>query len=336
MPNPSINGQAIPIPQKRLKYDISATGLDTLEITSENVFDDLDFTQSGKNDQGTLVRRARSKYLNSALSGRLIYLNSPLRDKYRDTYYCSHTIRVNDDNAQSMFCKNRWCIICNRIRTAQLIQTYLPTLDTWTQKQFVTLTVPNCQAQGLSQKMGDMLKAFTKIKDRERKEKRKIIGIRKLEITYNRAKDDYHPHYHFILKDADSCHEIVKQWLKHFPDATNAAQDWKPADKNSCFELFKYFTKLTSNSSKDKSINVSALDTIFQSIQGVRTFQPFGFIAHKCQPPPENVEMQKQIYETSIYTWEKSLSDFLDKDSGEFLTNYKPSKHDVNFTKNIR
>ena len=41
-------------------------------------------------------------------------------------------------------------------------------------------------------------------------------------------------------------------------------------------ELFKYTTKLVSKSKKGYSIYVYALDKIFNSMYGMRTFQPFG------------------------------------------------------------
>lgn len=305
--------------------------LDTLEITSEFQPDFLHLTK-----KSSLEKRARSKYLNSHLSRKLSDLNSPLKDQYWDTYYCSHIIEVSENGIISKFCKKRWCIICNRIRTADLLQKYLPTLESWTEKTFLTLTIPNCLDSDLVNTMNLMLKNFSKIKDLCRKEGKNLIGIRKLEITYNRRRNDYHPHYHLILENSKNCKKIIKNWLRHFPQAERNAQDYRPADQNSCFELFKYFTKLTSNSSKDSVITVRALDHIFQSLLGVRTFQPFGFIPHKANKPAESIQNEiEKFTDAEFYKYQKNLATWLNSDTGEILTDYEPGEKDKNFKKFI-
>lgn len=313
----------------------------TLGITSEisgfEPPETLAFNADGKAG-ANLQRRAKSKFLNCILMAKLADLKSPLADKYWKTYYCSHQIEVKKDVAKSNFCSNRWCMICNRIRTAQLIQAYMPTLDTWKNKTFVTLTVPNCEAPELGLTLKSMYQTFTQIKDVERKRGFKLVGLRKLECTYNSEYDNYHPHYHLILDNPERNKILVDEWLDRFPNASRAGQNFKKADNDSCFELFKYFTKLSSNSSKDKSITLHALDTIFQSITGVRTFQPFGFIAHKIEPPPENLELlaDDANEETEIFNYQKQISDWLSQETGELLTNFQPSIKDEFFKKNIR
>jgi hypothetical protein len=299
----------------------------TLELTSEFSQDFLHITK-----KSSLNKRAKSKYLNSQLSRKLADLNSPLKEHYWDTYYCSHLIEVSEKGIISKFCKKRWCIICNRIRTADLLQKYLPTLESWKEKTFLTLTIPNCTACDLVPTINLMLKNFSKIKDLCRKEDKNLIGIRKLEITYNRHRDDYHPHYHLIIENSKNCEKIIKNWLRHFPEAVSHAQDFRPADQNSCFELFKYFTKLTSNSSKDAVITVKALDHIFQSLLGVRTFQPFGFIAHKAIKPSENLENEIEIFAgAEFYKYQKDLANWLNESTGEILSEYQPSEKEKNF-----
>lgn len=315
----------------------------TLGITSEisgfEPSETLDLVGDAKTGIN-LLRRAKSKYLNCILMAKLADLDSPLKDKYWKTYYCSHQIEVKGGIAKSNFCSSRWCMICNRIRTAQLCDTYMPTLDSWQNKTFVTLTVPNCKKDDLQDTLKEMYQTFSQIKDVERKRGNKLIGLRKLECTYNREQDNYHPHYHLILNSPDRNKVIVDEWLQRFSGASRAGQNFKKADNNSCYELFKYFTKLTSNSSKDKTITLEALDTIFQSIIGVRTFQPFGFIAHKKEAPPEQIQAREdegefsEIYET--YNYQKQISDWLDNETGSILTNFTPSIRDEHFKKNIR
>jgi plasmid rolling circle replication initiator protein Rep len=312
----------------------------TLGITSEfsgfEPTESINFVGSASVGQN-LQKRAKSKYLNCILMAKMADLKSPLADKYWKTYYCSHQIEVKNDKAKSNFCSMRWCMICNRIRTATLIQTYMPTLDTWHSKSFITLTVPNCEAENLTSTLKTMYESFTKIKDIERKRGYKLKGLRKLECTFNRDENNFHPHYHLIVDNPERNKIIIDEWLTRFPSASRSGQNFKKADNNSCFELFKYFTKLTSNSSKDKSLTTSALDTIFQSIQGVRTFQPFGFIAHKIEPPPDNTLLKENDdLEFEIYNYQKQITDWLSTETGELLTNYTPSIKDEYIKKNIR
>ncbi len=324
-------------PQKNGIFQIAPKcSLDTLEITSEFSPDELHFNKNSDNSKQNLTKRARSKFLNSALSRKLADLNSPLKDKYWDTFYCSHIIEIVDNKSISKFCKNRWCIICNRIRTADLLHKYLPTLESWEEKVFLTLTIPNCAKLELVDTLNKMLKSFSKIKDNLRKEGNNLIGIRKLEITYNRLANNFHPHYHFILQNGINAEKIIKTWLRLFPEADRKAQDFRPADQSSCFELFKYFTKLTSNSSKDKVITTEALDHIFLSLQGVRTFQPFGFVAHSCETPPTNLNQEIEEFTSSAYfKYQKDLGNWLDENSGEVLADFTPTERDQNFQKFI-
>ena len=308
---------------------VSSGSLDTLEITSENQkisseIEDFEFEGEGSADKENLKKRNIAKYLNNWLILKLVDTKSELEKRYWDSYHCSENIRVQGVVAKSSFCKNRWCMICNRIRTAELIHKYMPTVSTWKDKQFVTLTIVNPTADELHKSLEDMRKAFVRIKDKLRKQGIKLVGIRKLEITYNRHTDTYHPHYHIITKSNFS-NQIIGSWLSEFPTAKRAAQDSRKADDSSCFELFKYFTKLTSNSSKDKFITASALDTIFRNIQGKRTFQSFGFVPHK-EIDPRIKEESEEISEAILFQWKKDLHTWINQETGESLTGWQPEK----------
>lgn len=320
------------------RYYDSGTSLDTLEITSDLVPETLDFTGIGKASEGNLLRRNASKHFSGALMMRLCQLESPLESRYRDTYYCSHQLLVDHTHkaVKAKFCKRRWCVVCNRIRTADLITKYMPTLDSWEDRQFVTLTIKNMAAPEMGKALTKMLTDFVKIKDNLRKNyNTKLVGVRKLEITYNRAANEYHPHFHLITSENNNA-QIIESWLRLNPAASIAAQDGRPADINSCFELFKYFTKLTSNSSKDKTITAEAIDTIFQEVIGRRTFQSFGFIPKKemTEDELEKSGAVKFII-NDYYKWEETVKTWVSPE-GELAVNYVPDQRTIERTKNIR
>ena len=124
-------------------------------------------------------------------------------------------------------------------------------------------------------------------KQYQRNKREKVMGLRKLECTYNPTRNDYHPHYHLIIKGKRNAEDFLNEWLSRVPKTSYKAQDLRPADNKSSKELFKYFTKVVTTVKdkkgevKDRKIYADAMDVIFNDIKGKRTFQNFGFKAPK-------------------------------------------------------
>lgn len=287
-----------------------------------------------------LYKRANSKYFTLGVVMHLVNLDSPLRKRYWSSYYCASQLVQKGDKITSIYCRSRWCITCSRIRTAQAIGKYSEAFDSWgKEKYFVTLTIPNVKAEFLADAIDKMQKNFTNINRyfRERL-KRPLIGIRKLEVTYNPQRDDYHPHYHIVVKGYESAVQIKEQWLIRYPDAKEYLQDIVECygDKAK-FELFKYVTKVIStksvsnhklpagvSSSERRKIYINALDTIFIALDRRKTFETFGFKPNKVDiSSKENVEcdVTDEIY---FWDWSKEFSDWLCDDTGVLLTGYVP------------
>lgn len=311
--------------------------LDTLaqlRKTDENDFK-LDRSTEAKNT-GILYRRARAKFFTTSVILRLVELDSPLKKAYWNTYYCCktltkhHATEGNNDTITGKYCKNRWCMVCSRIRTAELMNKYFELTGTWDDKQFVTLTIPNVPASDLSLAIDNMLIDFKRIQEVMRKRKTPIIGIRKLECTYNPIRDDYHPHFHVIIRGSDSAKELLLQWLERNPTASNLGQDVRPANNDDLKELFKYFTKIISGKrlNGERKIVARSLDVIFNAVLGRRTFQAFGFIMPKVETPPsDETKLQADLFaRESVYEWIDDLQDWIDTDNGEMLTSYKPTE----------
>ena len=104
--------------------------------------------------------------------------------------------------ANAYFCKNRLCPMCSWRRTKKVFSQVMQIMDIIKddyQFIFLTLTVPNVPAEMLQTKLNQMQNAFRKY-IRRKLIKRVCMGYFKtLEITYNRQRDDYHPHYHVII-----------------------------------------------------------------------------------------------------------------------------------------
>jgi hypothetical protein len=299
--------------------------------------------------RAVFLKRAKVKFTQQKLLRALLKLGSRLAKKYDDTLLCSSVLEQDGNKLRSRFCNNRWCNICNRIRTAKLIKGYGAAIDSMIDPRFVTLTVPNVPAEELRAEIRRMLSEFRKIQELRRKQKKPLIrGIRKLEVTYNPDLQNFHPHFHFIVEGEAAADELIECWLDRNAAADKRGQDQRQA-KNP-IELFKYFAKLTSKSKSDtiiiragKMIRIEysypeALDLVFQAIQGTRIIQPIGGI--KYVKGAEDIDDIETV-EVADLDPEEALWIYQDRDwvnvyTGELLTGYEPSKRDLSKRKKIR
>jgi len=285
--------------------------------------------KTGKN---TLKRRAVAKYLTNEIVLGLVDQDSDLHQAYWNTFHCSSVLMQDGKKITGRYCNNRWCIVCNRIRTAKLIIGYMPAIKQDLKHPFfVTLTIPNVSAEVLKKTVQAMALNFAGIKNLFRHHRDfRLRGIRKIECTYNEKENSYHPHFHLIIDGKREATELVNAWLKVYPEAKSLAQDIRPADDGSMIELFKYTTKLTTKSDitrdGDKAeikINSEALNIIFKALYRVRTFQPFGIAK---MPVKEDIEeLQAELFDdlsamtVEVWNWEQPISDWVAAD-GECLT----------------
>lgn len=295
----------------------------------------LDQNTSQAFPQKSLEKRARAKYITNAVASPLSELRSPLQKSYSASIMCSATLTEARGKITGLYCGQRWCLVCARIRTSRLIAGYLPALAEIEEKYFVTLTVPNCTGKALKVTIREMLDAATLIRRSiTRTHKIKYSCLRKIECTYNAQEGTYHPHFHLIVESELVAQLYVGMWLKRFPKAKRKAQDIRPADDNSCMELFKYFTKVVSkNKTGEYKIYIKALDTMFQAMSKVRTFQPSGIIKEVSEDiEPEQAELTHRDI-TACWSWLNS--DWLDKETGELLTSFSPSENMTKIASNV-
>lgn len=303
-----------------------------------------------EDDKSTLKKRAYRKLISSYLSLRLVDASrinpkSSLQKAYYNTYHCCSTIAIHaSGKVIGSYCKNRWCLVCNSIRTAVLINNYMPIIEDWNDKHFVTLTLKNCKGDVLRPTIDGMQKVFVKVKATIRKRYQRgkgdaFIGLRKLECTYNPVSDEYHPHFHFIINGSDNASELYYRWIDLVPGVNPDAQDIREADDNSVRELFKYFTKLVSKVKDndgqviDKKVYADAMDVIFNSIKGLRTFQYFGFKMKKVADSEDFEGLKNSSDPVISYAkWFRDMSDWME-DNGDLLSGYIPSDDTLKLVK---
>lgn len=133
----------------------------------------------------------------------------------------------------SNFCKNRFCPMCSWRQTkkdALKISVLLKYLEIEHKKNFIflSLTAPNVTGDKLTEEITRYNKAFKKMFERKNIVDINKGYIRKLEITYSRERDDYHPHFHVIIAVNDSYYKkgFIKQreWLSMWRDVMNAPE----------------------------------------------------------------------------------------------------------------
>jgi len=300
--------------------------LDTLAQLSTDLKDNKLQTSYSREK---LQKRARSKAFTNSYLFDLIDLKSTLNKSYWQTFYCSKTILQESNTIKTSFCNQRWCLTCNRIRTANLINGYKKEIEQFNDPQFLTLTIPNVSGIELSYTINLMNKAIRNItKNALKTHKIRIKALKKYECTYNSNTIKFHPHFHFIINDLKTAQFVKKEWLKLFPDAKHYLQDIRQATNTSLIELCKYFTKVIS---KGQNYSPEALDIMFRAAKNKRTFQSIGI--KKAEVSEDIEQIEKQIIDwkspdNEIYDWDKQFNDWV-SGSGEVLSEYVPTKQDL-------
>lgn len=316
-----------------------ASPLDTLaQLGTKEDFEVIANTHCA--DKKTLLKRAKRKFASHSLAVGLAgaaerNTDSVLLKSYWNSYHCSAVLlKSKNGKITGKYCKCRWCLVCNAIRTAQAINSYSPVLDTWTDAHFATLTQQTVPAEKLVLQLNEMHSIFKSIQElAKRRFQRgkfdfKIVAIRKLECTYNPITKYYHPHYHIITETKQMADFVLSEWIKRNPTAKSKGQDVRKADKGSYKELFKYMTKViastgkTTKNGRKRQIHTQSLDVIFNAMRRRRTLQSVGFRLPKIVNTEETKVEHDEVI--AILQWHQSVTDWVDMETGETLTNYRP------------
>jgi len=122
------------------------------------------------------------------------------------------------------FCKWPFCPMCSWRRAIRdslkisILMAYIH--DTFGYEFiFLTLTAPNVKGDKLSAEIEKYNRAFRRLILRKEVKAMCLGFIRKLEITHNEKRDDYHPHFHVVIavkRDYFKSKQYIKQerWLE--------------------------------------------------------------------------------------------------------------------------
>ena len=178
-------------------------------------------------------------------------------------------------------CKNRFCPVCawRKARKDALgLSLMMQYIKQQEKKEFIflTLTTPNVMSDELENEIKRYNNSFRKLI------KRKKVGsvikgyVRKLEITYNKKRDDYNPHFHVLIAVnksyfTDKRYYISQQeWLGLWRDVTGISeitqvqvQKIRQNNNKELYEMAKY-----SGKDSDYLINQKVFDAFYKSLKG--------------------------------------------------------------------
>lgn len=274
-----------------------------------------------------------------------IKFGSPeLKKSYWNTFHCQNKLFTANGKIYTKYCKNRCCTICNANRKADVLNRYMPTINSWNEPYFVTLTVKSVPFHRLRPTMQSMLRQFRLITETHRKRAlrskgEKLIGIRSLESNFNPNTQEYNPHFHCIVANKKMAYSLLREWLKRGkPDRINRkGQMVRRVDdtKHDLIEVVKYGSKIFTakdiyakgKNKKEKrgesTIYAGALNNIFHAMRGLRIFERFGFnLPADCKPLSPGATLVKDYHEWHFHL---PSTDWLSDETGNPLSNYIPS-----------
>lgn len=263
-------------------------------------------------ERGDIKAKAKAKAIQIPLIVKLIDLaklrgDKVMEDGYRDAIYCQSRL-VSDNSGQIVGrnCGKHWCRSCTRIRQFQRIEKYLPAFQELQNPYRVTLHRPNVPDSDLHYETRWHIKARRLILDRLRKRKVKVVGLWKIETTYNEKFDNYHPHTMWLIEGEEVANAITDIWCELNPTANPKAQQVVPITKTkeSLEEVVKYTIKPTID---DKKYFINSLDVMYSAITGLRTLQPMGNFGKGEK------DTEKEVMETTAKTYS-----FLENKEGEW------------------
>jgi len=203
-------------------------------------------------------------------------------------------------------CDNRFCPICawkKSRKNALKISVLMQYLREEKNKDFVflTLTAPNVKSEELEDEIKHYNQSFQRLMQRK-EVKNAVRGyVRKLEVTYNKERDDYHPHFHVILVVDKQYFNNKNQYIKRY----RWLELWQKSTKNNLITQVdvrkvkatdnkKEVSEIAKYSAKDSDYleDEKVFDTFYKSLSGKRLIVYSGLFKDASKLY-ENKELEK-------------------------------------------
>lgn len=154
------------------------------------------------------------------------------------------------------FCNNRFCPFCSWLKAKRTAFELLELIKVVEYKEkfaflFITLTVPNVPKESLREEIENFNISFNRLwKTKEFKAFNKGF-IRKLEVTYNEERNDYHPHFHLVVavnksyftsRDYMSKRRLLELWKRATRNPAITQVDIKPCRMDTVKQVMELAT----------------------------------------------------------------------------------------------
>lgn len=179
---------------------------------------------------------------------RIGYQNKALRVADCGTFLeFAHEIQVDGVIAEkgklhnANFCKDRLCPMCSWRRSYKIfaqVSQIMEQIGSDYKFLFLTLTVPNCAPESLSETISRLMLSWNRLIDYKRFKKAIKGFFRALEVTRNFSNGSYHPHFHCVLAVSNSYgkhsdyinhDEWLEMWRKAYQDSSITQVDIRVA-----------------------------------------------------------------------------------------------------------
>ena len=196
---------------------------------------------------------------------------------------------------EANFCKNRFCPMCAwrlAYKDAMMISILMEYIEHEYDKAFVfvTLTAPNVKGENLKDEITRYNKAFKKLVERDVITKVNQGYIRKLEVTYNADRDDYHPHFHciftvnksyFVGRDYIKQEKWLDLWRDVMKDSAITQVDVRRVKRGGTDGRDKAINEVAKYAAKDSdySISQSVFDVFYKALKGRQVLTFNGLLA---------------------------------------------------------
>jgi len=226
-------------------------------------------------------------------------------------------------------CKNRFCPICTyrkARRDSLMISVLMKAIQEEKNQEFLflTLTTPNVKSNELKAEIDRFNQSFKKMFSRKIIKKSIKGYVRKLELTYNKERDDYNPHFHVILSVnksyfTDSDYYISQEkWLNMWRECTglNGVTE-KGTDEITQLHITKVrngvgknskgsaINEIAKYSAKDSDMLLSekVFDIFYENLKG-RQLLTFNGLFKEYKKKFENKELEKYfVKDENEYFW---------------------------------
>ena len=230
-------------------------------------------------------------------------------------------------------CNNRFCPLCSSLRAkknAVIVLELMEYIREIKKLEFVffTLTAPNIVGEKLEEEIKEFNNSFKELM--RSKEFRKVCKgyIRKLEVTYNKERADFHPHFHIVMavnksyfksKDYISTALLKTLWRKFKKNDSIEAVDMRKVKMNSIKEVLEIATYCTKSSDLYDN-GQEVFDYFYSALRGKQEITYSGIFADvkklrdNGELKIENIksleELQEKAVEKVWHKWKKENQEY--------------------------